>query len=83
MPPFDSIEFSDHVPARGAQRGFTLEQARACITNPDHIDKSDARRGTRGGLIWKFRKSFRTGTLKIVAEVYKNRCYPITGYWET
>ena len=34
-----------------------------------------------GGFIWKFRKKFNGKTLQIVAEVYKNECYPITGYW--
>jgi len=37
--------------------------------------------GMLGGFIWKFRKNFAGGTLQIVAEVYKNECYAITGYW--
>ena len=82
MPPFDSIELSDHVPARGGLRGYTLEQARDCIANPDLIEKTQ-NRGLQGGFIWKFKKAFGGKTLKIVAEVHKNTCYAITGYWET
>jgi len=62
------------------QRGYTDAQAKDCIENPDHIDKTFGR-GKKGGLIWKFRKSYLEGTLQIVAEVYKNTCYAITGYW--
>jgi len=80
MPPFDSIELSGHVPIRGEQRGYTVEQARTCIQNPDHIEKTQGR-GLSGGLIWYFRKSFEGRTLQIVAEVHENRCYGIAGYW--
>jgi hypothetical protein len=34
-----------------------VEQARTCIQNPDHIEKTQGR-GLSGGLIWYFRKSF-------------------------
>jgi len=80
MPPFDAIDLSSHVPHRGMQRGYTEQQARACIENCDHIEKTQGR-GKKGGLIWKFRKSFKGKTLQIVAEVHKNTCYAITGYW--
>jgi hypothetical protein len=45
MPPFDSIELSGHVPIRGEQRGYTVEQARTCIQNPGHIEKTQGRGG--------------------------------------
>jgi hypothetical protein len=80
MPPFDSIELSGHISIRGKQRGYTMEQARFCIQDPDHIEKTQGR-GINGGIIWYFRKSFEGGTLQIVAEVHENRCYGITGYW--
>jgi hypothetical protein len=80
MPPFDSIELSGHVPIRGEQRGYTVEQARTCIQNPDHIERTQGR-GLSGGLIRYFRKSFEGRTLQIVAEVHENRCYGIAGYW--
>jgi hypothetical protein len=80
MPPFDSIELSDHVSQRGLQRGYTERHARDCIENPDHIEKTQEL-GLKGGLIWKFRKLYMGRTLLIVAEVYKNTCYAITAYW--
>jgi hypothetical protein len=80
MPPFDSIELSRHVLLRGEQRGYTEEQARTCIENPDHIEKTQGR-GLMGGFIWYFRKSFEGRTLQIVADVHKNTCYAITAYW--
>jgi hypothetical protein len=80
MPPFDSVALSSHIPIRGKQRGFTPEEATACITAPDRIEKTQGR-GTKGGFIWKFYKSIGGRTLEIVAEVYKNTCYAITGYW--
>jgi hypothetical protein len=43
MPPFDSIELSGHIPIRGKQRGYIVEQARLCIQNPDHIEKTQGR----------------------------------------
>jgi hypothetical protein len=82
VPEFDSIELSSHVPERGKQRGYSNKQAIACIVKPDRIDKTQGR-GQLGGFIWKFRKSFKTRTLLIVAEVHKNKCYAITGYWLT
>jgi hypothetical protein len=78
--PFDAIELSEQVLIRGRQRGYTAEQARACIESPDRIDKTQGR-DQRGGFIWYFRKSFEGRTLQIVAEVHENRCYAITGYW--
>jgi hypothetical protein len=80
MPPFDAIEFADHLPRRGWQRKYSEAQAQKCIENPDRIIKSSDK-GNRGGFIWKFQKSYGGKTLQIVAEVYKNRCYAITGYW--
>ncbi|MBV9299953.1 MAG: DUF4258 domain-containing protein [Verrucomicrobia bacterium] len=80
MPPFDAIDFARHIQDRGRQRRYNEAQARECIENPDRIIKT-AQRGQRGGLIWKFRKSFGGRTLQIVAEIYQNRCYVITGYW--
>src|SRR5271165_4650439 len=80
MPPFDSIKLSDHLLIRGRQRGYTAEQARACIERYDRND-CEGGRGKRGGFIWYFRKSFEGRTLQIVAEVHENRCYGITGYW--
>jgi hypothetical protein len=80
VPPFESIELSKHIPEQGKKRGFTDKQARACIEMPDRIIKTQEH-GLSGGLIWKFRKSFKSRTLQIVTEVYKNKCYAITGYW--
>jgi hypothetical protein len=81
MPPFDSIKLSRHIHEQGKKRGFTDKQARACIEMPDRIIKTPQERGLSGGFIWKFRKSFKARTLQIVAEVHKNTCYAITGYW--
>jgi hypothetical protein len=80
VPPFDSIDLSKHIPVRGNQRDYTLQEAKECIENPDLIHKTQGS-GKLGGFIWRFRKSFRSKTLEIVAEVYKNKCYGITGYW--
>ena len=52
-----------------------------CVQHPELIIKAPPTVGRLGGFIWKFQKNFGGKTLQIVAEVYKNRCYPITGYW--
>jgi hypothetical protein len=80
MPPFDSIELSGHILVQGKKRGYTEQQVRDCLESPEHIDKSQDK-GRAGGFIRKFRKSFNGRTLQIVAEVYQNTCYAITGYW--
>jgi len=78
VPPFDKIEPSDHVSARGSLRGFTDSQVIECVEKPDHIDKTHGK-GELGGFIWKFTKSFDGRELTVVAEVYKNQCYPVAG----
>jgi len=52
-----------------------------CVEQPEIIIKTPPTVGMLGGFIWKFRKKFGGRTLQIVAEVYKNECYPVTGYW--
>jgi hypothetical protein len=81
MPPFDKIDASKHTRHRSWKRNFTEEQWRLCVEQPEVIIKTPPTVGMLGGFIWKFRKKFGGKTLQIVAEVYKNDCYPVTGYW--
>jgi hypothetical protein len=81
MPDFEKIDPSKHTSHRSWKRNFSEVQWRLCVESPDYIVKNPPERGRLGGFIWKFRKGFEGRTLQIVAEVYKNQCYPITGYW--
>jgi hypothetical protein len=71
-----------HVEKRARERGFTVEQATLTIKKPASILKTPPRKGNHGGLIWLFFRLFESRILVVAAEVKKNECWIITGYWE-
>ena len=79
-----AYEFHDtaHIGKRARERGFTVEQATLTIDEPASILKTPERKGNHGGFIWLFFRAFESRILVVVAEVKRNECWIITGYWE-
>lgn len=75
------FENTRHVAQRAAEREFTLEQALETVNEPTRILKVPPRKGNHGGWIWLFFRGYGGRVLVIVAEVKKNACWLITGYW--
>jgi hypothetical protein len=79
-----AYEFHDtvHMEKRARERGFTVDQTMLTINEPASILKSPPRKGNHGGFIWLFSRAFESKVLVAVAEVKRNECWIITGYWE-
>jgi len=71
-----------HVGKRSSERGFTVAQALETVNHPSRILKHPPRRGNHGGLIWLFFRAYGSRVLVVVAEIKKNECWIITGFWQ-
>jgi hypothetical protein len=71
-----------HVEKRSLERGFTVAQVLETVTHPSRILKVPPRRGNHGGLIWLFFRAYGSTVLVVVAEIKKNECWLITGFWQ-
>ena len=69
-----------HLEKRARERGFTVEQATLAVNESQSILKTPPRKGNHG-FIWLFFRKFEGRILIVVAEVKKNECWIITGYW--
>ena len=73
------FDFTSHSVQRGLERGITKEDFISCVVSPDK--KSQKSKGQTGGFIYLFEKNIKQKLLVVVAEVYKEKCNLITGYW--
>jgi hypothetical protein len=64
-----------HAQQRAAERSITIET----VSKPDV--KRRQRRGDHGGFVYLFSKKIGKRSLHISAEIFKNDCFFITGYW--
>lgn len=46
-----------------------------------HGKKQSSQRGPHGGFLFTFRKKFEDRELEVVAEIFKEECFIVTGYW--
>jgi len=80
MPVPNQFFFTAHGTQRGNQRKITVEQFKACVISPN--TKRQVRRGAHGGFVYHHTKKLDSKTLHVFAEVHKNNCWFVTGYWE-
>ena len=80
MPPPGIFHQRDHFAQRARERGFTLEDAMACVSFPEK--KLRQGKGEEGGFKEVFEKTFGARKLFVVAEVKGIECWLITGYWQ-
>lgn len=79
MPAPKIFHFTPHARGRGRERSITPEQFQAAVLAPD--TKQQQYRGTHGGIVYLFGKDFAGRKLNVVAEVYKDECWFVTGFW--
>jgi hypothetical protein len=69
-----------HAQKRAAERGITRQHFIDTVTKPN--TKRRQRRGDHGGIVYLFVRRFEACELHIAAEIFKNDCFFITGYWQ-
>jgi hypothetical protein len=69
-----------HAQKRAAERGITKKDFIETVSKPDV--KRKQRHGEHGGIVYLFAKKFGARELHISAELFKNDCFFITGYWK-
>jgi hypothetical protein len=74
------FEFTDHGCQRAIERGITQSQMTDCILSSDA--RKLLRKGMHGGNVYRYTKLVSGNTLEVVAEVWKDSCWIVTGYWK-
>ena len=80
MPAPSTFYFTSHGTQRAGQRAISVEQFKTCVIYPEA--KRQVRRGTHGGFVYHFTKEIETKRLHVFAELLKDSCWIVTGYWE-
>jgi hypothetical protein len=80
MSPPTRFHFSSHAKRRAEERGISLTNFIEVVTN--HESRRQQHRGQHGGFVYLFEKDVAERRLYIAAEVYKDDCYFVTGYWQ-
>lgn len=73
------FKFTKHSSRRGEERVVTEAQFMEAVISPD--SKKQQCRGTHGGFVYLFTKKFGEKELQVAAEIHKEHCYFVTGYW--
>ena len=71
--------FTSHAKRRSDEREITQDLFMEVVTHPDK--KKRQYRGTHGGFVYLFTKLIADKELRIAAEIYKNDCFFVTGFW--
>jgi hypothetical protein len=71
--------FTSHARRRSGERAIDLALFKKIVLAPDC--KKQQYRGSHGGFVYLFSKTLAQGELHIAAELYKDECYFVTGYW--
>jgi hypothetical protein len=72
--------FTAHSKNRGKEREVTEAEMVDAIEKPDKHFKQY--KGNHKGWVYLFHKKHGNRRLSVVAELYKDTCYPITAFWE-
>jgi hypothetical protein len=68
-----------HAQQRAAERNISKANFIDTVLKP--TSKRKQRRGDHGGIVYLFTKQFDQRNLHISAELFKDDCFFITGYW--
>jgi hypothetical protein len=71
--------FTSHSQKRARERRITKDQFEQAVAQADTRRKQY--RGALGGIVYLFSKKIGGRTLTVVAELHKENCYFVTGYW--
>ncbi len=74
------FHFSKHANNRGDHRNISSSQFMQSVMVPDK--KAQLFKGDNGGFVTKFTKKFGSRELTVIAELKKEHCWFITGYWK-
>lgn len=74
------FHFTKHAKQRSGERKITEPLFIEVVTNHEH--KTQRYRGTHGGIVYVFSKAIGNNRLTVVAEVFKDQCYFLTGFWK-
>lgn len=72
--------FTEHAQKRAKERNITREQFVEVIMTSN--SKRKQYRGNNGGIVYLYTKSMDKKRLHIAAEIYKEKCFFVTGFWE-
>ncbi|MGI8605227.1 MAG: DUF4258 domain-containing protein [Verrucomicrobiales bacterium] len=79
MPAPTKFHFTSHARRRSGERDITQALFIEVVTN--HEKRKQQYRGTRGGFVYLFSKKIDERELHIAAEVRKDDCFFVTGFW--
>lgn len=74
------FHFTGHAKQRAEQRGITEKEFLDAVLH--HEKKTRQKRGVHGGFVHLFEKQVGNRRLFVAAELYKDNCYFLTGYWQ-
>lgn len=73
------FHFTAHARRRAEERGITQGLFIEVVTA--HEKKKQQYRGSHGGFVYLFTKRIADRELHIAAEVHKDECFFVTGFW--
>ena len=79
MKPPTEFHFTSHSKKRAEEREITEDLFKEVVLN--HEKKKQQYRGNHGGFVYLFSKKYGERELHIAAEVRKENCFFVTGYW--
>jgi len=79
VPPPKHFVFTTHASKRSRERHITEEIFTQLITG--RHSRKQQYRGSNGGWVYLYTGTIDGKELKIAAEIYKDTCYFVTGYW--
>lgn len=79
MPPPKNFHFTAHARQRGTERKISKELFAEVVLSPDR--KTQQYKGEHGGFVTHFIKRIDGSEVNIFAEIHKEDCYFVTGYW--
>lgn len=71
--------FTTHATKRSGERVITQELFIEVVTG--YSRRKQQYRGTHGGWVYLFMKNVEGKQLHIAAEIHKDTCYFVTGFW--
>jgi hypothetical protein len=74
------FHFTAHAQQRIEERGLSVEALKDVIKYHDHKQKQYA--GEHGGTVFRFSKAVAHAKLTAVAEIKRNDCWILTGFYE-
>ena len=77
--PIKTFHDSTHARQRSRERNISLETTKDVVKY--HQSKTQQYRGNHGGFVYKFKKTVEGKILAVVAEIKKDECWLMSGFY--